>query len=372
MKTTVLILVVLLCAPLSLFSQNDDYNTQRGIELFDEKNYEAALGYLQNASKSGSTKAMNLLACMYENGYGVKMDYAIALNLYTKAAAQKDGWAIVSIGRLYEEGKGVPKDALKAYSNYQKSADLHCAEGEYQVSLCKYYGYGTEQDFPQAIVYAERAATNGQGYNGYAARLYFENENYEKAFYWYTHPKPYSNQGKVNLADLYLQGKGTKQDGREAKKLLDELKADGYSEVNLDSMYSIANAVLQVQLAQEERDRQKQEELAAAARRLTPPQFNDAAKSYISNFKEPQKPAIASAGRGEVVISCYVSSSGYISGATIKYRVLQRLDNEALRLVQGMPAIKPGTKGGYGADMRVEIGIEFFPLSVRLLNYRLK
>jgi len=37
--------------------------------------------------------------------------------------------------------------------------------------------------------------------------------------------------------------------------------------------------------------------------------------------------------------------AGYVSGAQIKYRVLQRLDNDALNVVRNMPQWTPGTRG---------------------------
>ncbi|MBO5185754.1 MAG: hypothetical protein J6B91_01700 [Prevotella sp.] len=60
---------------------------------------------------------------------------------------------------------------------------------------------------------------------------------------------------------------------------------------------------------------------------------------------------------------------GYVSGAQIKYRVLQRLDNDALNVVRNMPQWTPGTRGGSPADMNVEIGVSYLPLKVRLMKY---
>jgi TPR repeat protein len=59
---------------------------------------------------------------LYENGFGVKKDYAEAMNWYQKSADQNDADAENHIGWFYQNGWGVKQDYAEAISWYQKAA----------------------------------------------------------------------------------------------------------------------------------------------------------------------------------------------------------------------------------------------------------
>jgi len=67
---------------------------------------------------------MNNFGSMYEEGHGVKIDYAQALIWYRKAVETGDanGAGSNSLGSMYEKGLGVPKDRAQAVAWYRKSA----------------------------------------------------------------------------------------------------------------------------------------------------------------------------------------------------------------------------------------------------------
>jgi hypothetical protein len=54
------------------------------------------------------------LGQLYEDGQGVRRDYAEALKWYRMAADQGDVWAQLAVGRLYEKGHGVRQDDEEA------------------------------------------------------------------------------------------------------------------------------------------------------------------------------------------------------------------------------------------------------------------
>ena len=55
---------------------------------------------------------------MYDEGLGVKQDYKIAFDLYSKAAAQGFPKAHLSLGVMYEHGRGVEQNLQTAYMYY--------------------------------------------------------------------------------------------------------------------------------------------------------------------------------------------------------------------------------------------------------------
>ena len=58
---------------------------------------------------------------LYENGKGVKQDYAKAAKWTRKAAEQGYLYAEKRIGEMYENGEGVPQDFDKALEWYKKT-----------------------------------------------------------------------------------------------------------------------------------------------------------------------------------------------------------------------------------------------------------
>lgn len=71
------------------------------------------------------TTSKYLLGKCYEQGKGVKQDYAKARSLYEKAAQRTDhvgAPAMVYLGDMYAKGLGVVVDTAKAKAWYQKAA----------------------------------------------------------------------------------------------------------------------------------------------------------------------------------------------------------------------------------------------------------
>lgn len=86
-----------------------------------------------------------------------------------------------------------------------------------------------------------------------------------------------------------------------------------------------------------------------------------AMKKFFIQNANPRKPAIATAGYGEIVIEFTVTETGSIENAMWKARVSESLDKEAIRLVKMMPKWNPGLINGKPTRMNVQVGIRFFP-----------
>ena len=66
-------------------------------------------------ASSGDTESQLQLADMYENGFGVPLDYGQAAYWYRKAAEQGSAGAQTSLGQMYIKGKGVAEELLAVH-----------------------------------------------------------------------------------------------------------------------------------------------------------------------------------------------------------------------------------------------------------------
>ena len=79
-------------------------------------------GYIRGA-ELGFSPSQFELAKMYENGKGVRKDYAEAVKWYRKAAEQGNAEAQYNLGECYEYGHGVRKDYAEAERWYRLAAE---------------------------------------------------------------------------------------------------------------------------------------------------------------------------------------------------------------------------------------------------------
>ena len=360
MKKILLTVICTLCA-MVVVAQND-YDTETGIRLYKNKDYQAAVPYFQRAAKNGSLKALDFLGYMYELGKGVEKNYTIALNLYKKGEARNYAPCLANIGRLYKEGRGVTKNKTTAYTYFMKAAEQEDSDGELGVYYAKLFGEGTEKDLSGALTYAERAANHGETWlYTDIGNMYYEgigtDINKKKAFEWYTKKDgEYDNPTKLRVAEILYSGiiivNGSPIE--QSLIVLEELLADGYEDAR--SLHCIVKA--------------EYEEQVKAANKVVAPKMTEAVKTYLSNYRRPGAPAIKSAGYGEIQITFTVTSSGSISNPTYRKRVLVSMDEAAMRMVNNMPKWIPGTKGGYSTNMKVTIGVTWYPSQhIRMVAY---
>lgn len=113
------------------------YEEGRGVR----QNYATAAKWYQKAADYGLPSAQFKLGLMYEEGRGVRQNYATAANLYSEAAKKPHSAAKNNLGRLYEKGLGVRQNKTKAKELYGQA----CDDGQ-QVS-CNNYRILNEQGY---------------------------------------------------------------------------------------------------------------------------------------------------------------------------------------------------------------------------------
>lgn len=105
--------------------------------------------------------ALNNLACCYMTGEGVKKDINQALKLLAKAVKLGDDYAMVNLANCFAIGNGVRHNEKKAFILYKQSADAGNIEGMKNVAEFYLKGIVTKSDHQKAMEYLEKAAKKG-------------------------------------------------------------------------------------------------------------------------------------------------------------------------------------------------------------------
>src|SRR3990167_6243470 len=118
--------------------------------------------YIKQAAHE-SNHAIFLQALLYDKGYGVKKDAAMAFLLMREAAAKSHGRATYEVGKRFKVGKGITQNHENAFVWLQRAAGSPYYEVDAMYALGEMYeqGCGTKQDLAAAKLWYERAAKKG-------------------------------------------------------------------------------------------------------------------------------------------------------------------------------------------------------------------
>ena len=168
-------------------------NYRRGLQaadgVFGPKDYMAAAAYYRKAAETGFVPAQYNLACLYENGLGVKQDFAQAAVWYRKAADQGDPESQNNLGVLYSTGQGVPHNDTEAVRLYRLAAAQDDLEGATNLASMYLQGRGVARDAGQAFQLFSKAAERGYSVAQNNLALMYANgetgkRDYVKAWAW--------------------------------------------------------------------------------------------------------------------------------------------------------------------------------------------
>lgn len=254
-------------------SQSSDL--QQGRYYFENRNYTAAIPYLQRAAKAGNAEAQYLIGWMYFNGSGVEENHQIgktmtlraaqqgltsaykqmgdfenaeknfskAAEYYTKAVEKGSVSARNSLAYYYKYGIGVEKDATKAFLLYSDNVEAGDAFAMCQLGYCYYRGIGVEQNKEKAYQWVAKSLESAQ----YCFALELMGDMYmhgagvkkdeSKAVeYFETVSNPEScnsSVGQYYLGKAYFEGKGVEKDPISAFKWFSKSADQG----DIDAIY---------------------------------------------------------------------------------------------------------------------------------------
>jgi hypothetical protein len=85
------------------------------VAAFQRGDFATVLKILRPKALAGDPSAQHNLGYMYEKGYGVPHNGAVAASWYRKSANQGNPDGQLALGRLYFEGDGVARNLVEAY-----------------------------------------------------------------------------------------------------------------------------------------------------------------------------------------------------------------------------------------------------------------
>jgi|GEM_PF-1387879 len=167
------------------------------------RNLNESVNWFLKAAEKGDRDSQAALGLIYSNRGEINFErnYTKGVFWLRKAAEQGEIEAQARLGLMYMDGEGINKDYREAAKWFllANAMRFHNQAGS-ALGLMYYYGWGVEQNFAKAAPLLNQAAILGL----------------HTAF--------------LPLADLFLNGKGVKQDSQEAQKWLRQAAAAGYPE----------------------------------------------------------------------------------------------------------------------------------------------
>lgn len=177
---------------------------------------------LRQAAKEGDPYAQFELGYAFDCGFGVEQDTRKAAEFYAKAAEQ--GHRVAEHNLLLQHVSRQVKLHLPAvvFAKFESRAEAGDRDAQNNLGLCFQHGYGTEQDYGQAMVWFRRAADGGLAVAQFnVGCLYFEGNGVEKdlaiAIDWYTRAAEQRDElALIQLGWIHQKGLGVEIDLKRA------------------------------------------------------------------------------------------------------------------------------------------------------------
>jgi len=164
---SLLVIVVMAGAGLYFSVSQESYQSQDSDMLqlanfaYQEKRFEDAFKWYQNAAQQHIAEAQYQLANMYQAGEGVEKDDTMAINWLRKAAAQGLANAEYDYAMALEFGRGIPKARPDTFIPwYLKAAEHRHPKAMFKMAQLYFSGAGIKQDIDQALTWAIAAGNH--------------------------------------------------------------------------------------------------------------------------------------------------------------------------------------------------------------------
>ena len=177
---------------------------------------------LRQAAKEGDPYAQFELGYAFDCGFGVEQDIREAAEFYARAAEQ--GHKVAEHNLLLQHVSKQVKLHLPAvvFAKLESRAQAGDLDAQNNLGLCFQFGYGTQQDFGQSMVWFRRAADGGLATAQFnVGGLYFEGHGVEKdlalAIEWYTRAAEQRDElALIQLGSIHQKGLGVEIDLKRA------------------------------------------------------------------------------------------------------------------------------------------------------------
>ena len=171
----------------------------------DKKVLQEVMGYLKEAEKRGSVKAVTMMGQLYYNGFlGKHREKAIP---YLKKAAKfNEPTALVLLGSALMNGRGIRKNVPRGMEYMEKAAEYGDSEGLAEMA----WYFSDNNRLKEALEYAKKAVEKGAP----------------------------SGEAEYLLATMYFKGRGVELSNEKGKKYLQAAVEKGCSRaISLDRLF---------------------------------------------------------------------------------------------------------------------------------------
>ena len=131
-----------------------------GASAYKRGDYSTAINRWRPLANSNPT-IQNNYGVMYMDGKGVKRDYAVALQWFSRSASAGSSLGQNNLGGLYRDGKGVRPDYVKANTFFQAAAQQGNPAAQANLGLMEMNGQGMRVDPVHAYMWFDVAAAQG-------------------------------------------------------------------------------------------------------------------------------------------------------------------------------------------------------------------
>ena len=163
-------------------AQEDQF--YRGVKAYKQQEYTLARRLWLPLARAGDAEAQFFLGLIYDNGYGVARDAAVAANWYRKAARGGHQQAQHNLAVAYAEGDGVIPNPRKAIALWRQAARQGSVDAQYNLGVVYALGkYGVGQDLREAQWWWRMAAISGDAMAQYnLGTLYANGEGVTRSY----------------------------------------------------------------------------------------------------------------------------------------------------------------------------------------------
>ncbi len=205
-------------------------------------------------------------------------------------AEKGDAVAQFNVGYAYQSGEGAPQNSVTAARWYRRAADSGNLGAQFMLGFMYRTGEGVDVDYAEALKWYRKAAERGEEASMSELGGMYEHglgvpQNYETAAEWYTKAAR-GGFGRANLARLYRDGHGVKQDDAEAIRLFRIAAENGEASAQSDLGVQYARgrgvgrddvqAYKWFTVAMKSGDRDAQTNRNLVVKRMSAPQIEDA------------------------------------------------------------------------------------------------
>ncbi len=198
----------------------------RGLRAPEAEGAPPKIARLQKEAQRGDPTALRLLAFAYQEGRGVPLDHAAAIEWHRKAAKQGEAASQAALGRYFITGMGgTKKQPYRGLYWLRRAAQAGNPDGQALLGVSYLHGIGRKllrANPEKAEKWLKAASDQGVAQAEYdLATFYYGREDYVQTLAWLEKAAAQDHpQAHTLLSTLYQEGYGVAVDEAESVRLL--------------------------------------------------------------------------------------------------------------------------------------------------------